>query len=238
MTVFKPMLDKHIRRSPLVPTLPHKLERSFMPRSFPIMLGSSKDEGLSSAIAIYLRDQAHFSSPESLKSHLLPKLMVSLFGEYKGSRQELIEAAFRQYFAEVKTGAIEETVSALGEMLGDVLVNSCLRETILLHREHGSPIYSYVFSHAGLYFIFLLLFHLKNLSGHESQPNINLGRMSGLFTRQTPGEIGYQDSHVWRGDDLLYVWQMEGQTDHNTRIEDKLISQNMTSMLATFAKTG
>ena len=62
--------------------------------------------------------------------------------------------------------------------------------------------------------------------------------MSGLFTRQTVGDIGYQDNHVWRGDDLLYVWQMEGQTDHNVRIEDKLISQNMTSMLATFAKTG
>ena len=150
VTVFTPMVDQHSRRNPLVPTDPQTLDQTLISRSIPVLIGSSRDEGLSSAIAIYLKNQGKLSSPESLKKDILPKLMVSLLGPRKGTREEIIEAVFRQYFTEIRTGGLEDIVSALGEMLGDVLVNSCIRETVLLHREHSaSPVYSYVFAHAG-----------------------------------------------------------------------------------------
>ena len=58
--------------------------------------------------------------------------------------------------------------------------------------------------------------------------NNNLGGGS-----QTPGI-------VWRGDDLLYLWQLEStSTDMMTmRIDDKLVSQNITNIWASFAKLG
>ena len=50
---------------------------------------------------------------------------------------------------------------------------------------------------------------------------------------QTPGI-------VWRGDDLLYLWQMEMTASDlmTMRIEDKLVSQNITNIWASFAKLG
>jgi len=226
-SLFNPVVDKETRRTPLVPTDPKTLDQSLISRSVPMMIGSSRDEGLSSAIAIYLKNQGHLSSPETFKKEVLPDLMVSLLGPVKGNREELKEATFRQYFAELSTGSLEDIVAALGEMLGDVLVNSCIRETILLHRQHSSsPIYTYLFTHAG----------------GEVQPSLsrNLGRMSGLFSRQSGsfGGMGQWGGNVWRGDDLLYLWQMESQPDTTMRLEDKLVSQNLTTMWATFATSG
>ena len=45
---------------------------------------------------------------------------------------------------------------------------------------------------------------------------------------------------VWRGDDLLYLWDLTGQRQPNTmmRPEDRLISQNLTRIWATFASRG
>ena len=45
---------------------------------------------------------------------------------------------------------------------------------------------------------------------------------------------------VWRGDDLLYLWQMESTASDlmTMRIDDKLVSQNITNIWATFAKLG
>ena len=79
----------------MVPTYPQSLDQSLISRSIPLMIGSSQDEGLSSAIAIYLENQGKLTSPETLKKDVLPKLMVALLGSSKGNREELIEAAFR-----------------------------------------------------------------------------------------------------------------------------------------------
>ena len=45
---------------------------------------------------------------------------------------------------------------------------------------------------------------------------------------------------VWRGDDLLYLWDLSAQRQPNTmmRVEDRLISQNLTRIWATFATRG
>ena len=45
---------------------------------------------------------------------------------------------------------------------------------------------------------------------------------------------------VWRGDDLLYLWDLSAQRQPNTmmRVEDRLISQNLTRIWATFAARG
>ena len=163
-TVFKPIVDNHMRRNPLVPVHPDTFDQSVVSRSIPLMIGSSKDEGLSSSVAIYLNNQARLTSPESVKKDVLPKLMKSLLGPTRGSRQELLEAAFRQYFSDIHTGSMEELITALGEMLGDVLVNSCIRETILLHRHNpASPVFSYVFAHSGCYYFTQLMEGVKNI---------------------------------------------------------------------------
>ena len=64
--------------------------------------------------------------------------------------------------------------------------------------------------------------------------------MTGLFSRQTGsfGGMGPWGGHIWRGDDLLYLWQLESQPDSAMRLEDKLVSQNLTTMWASFAKSG
>ena len=68
----------------------------------------------------------------------------------------------------------------------------------------------------------------------------SLGRMSGVFGRTTGsyGGMGNTGGHTWRGDDLLYLWQLESQPDSVMRLEDKLVSQNLTTIWASFAKTG
>ena len=43
---------------------------------------------------------------------------------------------------------------------------------------------------------------------------------------------------VWRGDDLLYLWQMESEPERIMRLDDKLVSQNMTNIWTSFAKLG
>ena len=64
--------------------------------------------------------------------------------------------------------------------------------------------------------------------------------MSGLFSRQSGsfGGMGQWGGNVWRGDDLLYLWQMESQPNTTMRLENKLVSQNLTTMWATFATSG
>ena len=94
-SLFNPVVDKETRRTPLVPTDPKTLDQSLISRSVPMMIGSSRDEGLSSAIAIYLKNQGHLSSPDTFKKEVLPDLMVSLLGPVKGNREELKEATFR-----------------------------------------------------------------------------------------------------------------------------------------------
>ena len=43
---------------------------------------------------------------------------------------------------------------------------------------------------------------------------------------------------VWRGDDLMYLWTAETEMDRLMRLDDRLVSENMTSIWATFAKQG
>ena len=149
-TVFTPIVDNTMRRNPLVPSYPDSLDQSLVSRSLPVMIGSTKDEGLASSVAIYLNNQARLTDPETVKKDVLPKLLKSLLGPSRGGREELIEAVFRQYFSDINTGSLGELVTSLGDMLGDVLVNSCIRETIILHRQSSaSPVYSYVFAHTG-----------------------------------------------------------------------------------------
>ena len=64
--------------------------------------------------------------------------------------------------------------------------------------------------------------------------------MSGLFSRQSGsfGGMGQWGGNVWRGDDLLYLWQMESQPNTTMRLEDKLVSQNLTTIWATIATSG
>ena len=89
------MVDNHTRRSPLVERDPQSIDQSFAIRPIPILLGASKDEGLEAAAKIYLEKQMHFSSTEKFLKHVLMPLMKTLFGYWKGSQSELIEAIDR-----------------------------------------------------------------------------------------------------------------------------------------------
>ena len=78
-------------------------------------------------------------------------------------------------------------------------------------------------------------------SGSEASGVRSPGRTLGVFN-QGSGTFGratgQRSNRVMRGDDLFYLWKMERNVDNVMRLEDKLISQNLTTMWETFAKTG
>ena len=115
------MVDNHTRRSPLVDRDPRNLDTNLNIRPVPILLGVTRgasrqnkihlsvfhvfcfnhdkikfsDEGLEAAAALYMKHQASFASPEMFKKKVLPPLMKSLFGTWKGGQLDLLEAVFR-----------------------------------------------------------------------------------------------------------------------------------------------
>ena len=66
------------------------------------------------------------------------------------------------------------------------------------------------------------------------------GVVTGVGNIQGVSTISPSSGPVWRGDDLLYLWDLTGQRQPNTmmRVEDRLISQNLTRVWATFASRG
>ena len=146
-TVFTPMLDNHTRSSPLVDTEPSS-SRRLHTRSVPILLSATQSEGLEAAARLYLDNQAAFTAPASLRRDVLPRLVTSLLGAWRGRQEALLEAVFRQYFTELNTGEVADIISAVGEMIGDLTVHSCIRQTMVLHRE-SNPLFTYIFSHYG-----------------------------------------------------------------------------------------
>ena len=73
-----------------------------------------------------------------------------MLGRWRGKQPALLEAVHRQYFTELTTGDVTDMLTAVGEMIGDQSVHSCLRETMVLHREFSSsPLYAFIFSHSG-----------------------------------------------------------------------------------------
>ena len=147
-TVFTPMIDNHTRSSALVDTDPSTITSRLHTRSIPILLSATHNEGLEAAARLYLDNQAAFTSPSSLRKDVLPRLVTSLLGAWRGRQEALLEAVFRQYFTELTTGDVADIITAVGEMIGDLTVHSCMRETILLHRESNS-LFTYIFSHYG-----------------------------------------------------------------------------------------
>ena len=164
-----------------------------------------------------------------------------MLGRWRGKQPALLEAVHRQYLTELTTGDVTDMLTAVGEMIGDQSVHSCLRETMVLHREFSSsPLYAFIFSH----------------SGGERQVRLSrdIGRVMGLLDSQTAqyglgvtggvGGVGgasvlrHRSGPVWRGDDLLYLWDLAGQPTNMMRTEDRLISQNLTHIWATFAARG
>ena len=114
------MVDNHTRRSPLVDRDPRNLDTNLNIRPVPILLGVTRgasrkfttlwmfhvpwfnhskiefsDEGLEAAAALYMKHQASFASPDMFKKKVLPPLMKSLFGTWKGGQLDLLEAVFR-----------------------------------------------------------------------------------------------------------------------------------------------
>ena len=257
-TPFVPMVDNHTRMSPLVHRDPRHFDSTVNIRPVPILLGSTRNEGLEMAALLYNKHQGAFSSEKEFKRKILTPVMKSVFGYWKGKQEDLQEAIYRQglcqvwprfnyffsrqYFKEVSNGDVKGVLLALGEMLSDLFVNSCMRQTVIAHREiSNSPIFSYIFSH----------------SGAESQTSIsrNVGSVMGMLTPSIgSGMGGYGPSPsvgnpvqlpqlpssglVWRGDDLLFLWQLNANEDPVMRIDDKLVSQNLTYIWASFAKLG
>ena len=133
-----------------------------------------------------------------------------------------------------------------GELLSDLLVNSCLRQTIMLHRQlSSSAVFSYIFSHSGSEVSSGRFSCILNNNGVQVQSSIvrNMGQVLGLLSRSNgprPGQYGARwagqamvtmmvlvlisdltsvtsvgvgmmspsPGIVWRGDDLLYLWQL------------------------------
>ena len=66
------------------------------------------------------------------------------------------------------------------------------------------------------------------------------GVVTGVGSLQGVPTTSSSSGPVWRGDDLLYLWDLSGQRQPSTmmRAEDRLISQNLTRIWATFAARG
>ena len=51
---------------------------------------------------------------------------------------------------ELSTGDVTWMLTTVGKMIGDLLGHSCMRETMVLHREFSSNLlYIFIFSHSG-----------------------------------------------------------------------------------------
>ena len=94
-TSFTPMVDNHTRRSPLVERDPRNPGTPLNIRPVPLMLSSTRDEGLETAALLYMKDQSSFSSALEFKRKILTRVMVSVFGYWKGKQQDLQEAIYR-----------------------------------------------------------------------------------------------------------------------------------------------
>ena len=121
ISMFGPMVDNHTRvRSPLVTRHPADIRDSgaAVVRPLPLMLSATRDEGLAAAARLYLKNQGAFASPDLFrwdwcgwwweeydghwrKQVLLP-VMKSLFGYWKGSQKDLLEAIYRLVLFELK----------------------------------------------------------------------------------------------------------------------------------------
>ena len=219
-------------------TDPSTISTSLLTRPIPILLGATQNEGLESAARLYLHNQAAFASPDSLKREVLPRLLTSFLGRWRGQQPALLEAVHRQYLTELSTGDVTGMLTAVGEMIGDLSVHSCMRETMVLHRDFSSnPLYAFIFSHSG--------------GERQARLSRDIGRVMGLLDTESgtsqygPGlgqpPLRHRSGPVWRGDDLLYLFDLEDQARQSAnmmRTEDRLISQNMTHIWATFAARG
>ena len=122
-SVFVPMVDNHTRRSPLVEKDPLSLDStSLNGRPMPMMLGAVSNEGLEAAAKLYLKNQGYFASSDQFNKKVLPPLMKSLFGNWKGRQPELKEAIYRQYFNEVSSGDSGAMVIALGTKVYNIRI--------------------------------------------------------------------------------------------------------------------
>ena len=50
----------------------------------------------------------------------------------------MLEVVHRQYLTELSTRDVTGMLTTVGKMIGDLLVHSCMRETMVLHREFSS----------------------------------------------------------------------------------------------------
>ena len=61
----------------------------------------------------------------------------------------LLEVVHRQYLTELSTRDVTGLLTTVGEMIRDLLVHSCMRETMVLHREFSSNLlYAFIFSNS------------------------------------------------------------------------------------------
>ena len=62
----------------------------------------------------------------------------------------MLEVVHRQYLTELSTGDVTGMLTMVGKMIGDLLVHSCMGETMVLHREFSSNLlYAFIFSQSG-----------------------------------------------------------------------------------------
>ena len=92
---FVPMVDNHTRRSPLVERDPRSIDATFNIRPVPMLLGSTRNEGLEAAALLYNKHQGAFSSEREFKKKVLTPVMKSAFGYWKGKQEDLQEAIYR-----------------------------------------------------------------------------------------------------------------------------------------------
>jgi len=172
-----------------------------------------------------------------MRESMLPQLLTSILGQNRGYRSELVEAVYRQYFADhgQDTRSRDHTQEALGDMIGDLLVHSCVRETIQLHRRSIQPTFAYLFSYV------------------EEEPLMGLRQyqQSGLQYNQyngqynvPPGQAAGGNHKVERASELRHIFspgpntnqQMGSQRVPGSLASDQ-ISKNLTFAWASFAST-
>lgn len=233
-TVFTPTIDIDLRPQPLVPRDPRKLEQAGT--RIPLLIGATRDEGFAAALA-YSSANPSLMTVSKLRETMLPQLLSSILGQNRGYRAELVESVFRQYFADEgqDSRSRDQTQEALGEMLGDLLVHSCIRETVQLHRRAIQPTFSYLFSYV------------------EEEPFMGLRQyqQSGIQYQYSgqynaPGGQAAGGSHkVERGSELRHIFspgpnsnqQMGSQRLGQQSLASDQISKNLTFAWASFAST-
>ncbi|XP_023347307.1 esterase E4 isoform X2 [Eurytemora carolleeae] len=223
-TVFIPLVDETLRSSPLVFT---PSRGTHGPSA--ILIGTTLHEGYTIAKKYVSDKQGDISSKETIRTKFLPELMRKLVGRRRGMQKEFVEVIFRQYFNELVDGQTTETIGIIANMIGDFLINSCVRETIDFHRKKGSgSIHAYVFSYSS---------DTVSMSGNQ-------GYSSSMYRMYSEAP----ETPIPRGTDLHYLWTMQAEnmrtntptlnTESDLRYDERLVSKNMTNIWDEFAKSG